>query len=42
MKRAAERAGESTRTYMEEHKHDKGSTGKAARLGLTLSSMHKR
>ena len=42
MTRAAERAGESTHAYMEQHKNDKGSTGKAARLGLTLSAMHKR
>lgn len=42
MKRAAEHAGMSTHAYMEKHKHDSGSTGSAARLGLTLSKMHKK
>lgn len=41
MKKAAKKAGESTHTYMEEKKSSGGSLGKAARLGLTLSKMHK-
>jgi len=41
-RRAAARAGESTRQYMEEHKHDAGTAGKRARLGLTLEGMHHR
>lgn len=36
---AAEHAGMSTHAYMEEHKHDSGTAGKRARLGLTLSHM---
>ena len=39
-KRAAARAGMSTHAYMEKHKGDKGSSGKAAQLGLRLSKMH--
>jgi hypothetical protein len=41
-KRAAAKAGESTHQYMEEHKHDSGTAGKRARLGLTLSRLAKR
>ena len=41
-KAAAKRAGVSTHTYMEEHKHDSGTAGKRARLGLTLSGMAKK
>ena len=41
MKNAAKRAGMSTHAYMEEHKHSSGSLGRAARLGLSLSKMHK-
>lgn len=37
MQNAAKRAGESTHQYMEEHKHDPGSLGSAARLGLRLT-----
>ena len=37
---AAERAGESTRQYAEEHKGDSGTLGKRARLALTLMGMH--
>lgn len=37
---AAKKAGESTHEYAEQHKHDKGKTGKRARLALTLSEMH--
>lgn len=40
MKEAAARAGESTHAYMEQHQHDKGGTGAAARLGLRLEKMH--
>ena len=38
---AAHKAGMSTHGYMEAHKHDSGKAGKRARLGLTLSGMHK-
>lgn len=41
-KRAAARAGMSTHAYMEKHKHDSGTAGKRARLGLTLSKMAKK
>jgi len=41
-KAAAKRAGVSTHEYMEEHKNDKGTAGKRARLGLALSKMHKK
>ena len=41
MKRAAKRAGESTHEYMEDHKHDSGSLGAAAREGLTLEKISK-
>lgn len=37
----AERAGESTHAFAEEHKGDKGVTGKQARLALTLMGMHR-
>lgn len=40
-KKAAARAGMSTHAYMEKHKHDSGTSGKRARLGLTLSKMAK-
>ena len=39
--RAANRAGESTHEYMEEHKHASGKAGARARLGLRLSAMSK-
>lgn len=39
---AAKRAGMSTHEYMEKHKGDKGTAGKRARLGLTLSKLAKR
>lgn len=42
MKRAAKRAGMSTRAYEEKHAHDAGSLGAAARLGLRLTAMSKR
>ena len=41
-KAAAKRASESTHAYMEAHKDDKGTAGKRARLGLTLSKMRKK
>lgn len=41
-KAAAKRAGESTHTYMEEHKDSPGTAGKRARLGLSLSRMARR
>lgn len=41
-KKAAAAAGKSTHEYMEEHKNDKGTAGKRARLGLTLSKMHRK
>lgn len=41
-KRAAKRAGMSTHAYMEKHKDDSGTSGKRARLGLTLSKMSKK
>lgn len=40
-KKAAARAGMSTHAYMEKHKNDGGTAGRRARLGLTLSKMHK-
>lgn len=40
LKAAAKRAGESTREYAEEHKHDSGKTGQRSRLALTLMGMH--
>ncbi len=41
LKKAAKSAGESTREYAEEHKHDSGKTGSRSRLALTLMGMHK-
>lgn len=42
-KAAAKKDGMSTHAYMEAHKHDSGTAGKRARLGLTLSKLsHKR
>lgn len=38
-KRAAAKAGMSTHAFMEKHKHDSGTAGHRARLGLTLSRM---
>lgn len=37
---SAEKAGESTHEYAEEHKHDSGTLGRRARLALTLGKMH--
>ena len=39
--KAAKKAGMSTHAYMEKHKHDSGTAGKRARLGLTLSKIAK-
>ena len=36
----AKKAGESTAEFAREHEHDKGKTGKQARLAETLMSMH--
>lgn len=41
-KAAAKRAGESTHTYMEKHKHASGKAGDRARLGLRLEAMRKK
>lgn len=38
-KAQAERAGESTREFAQEHKHDSGKTGQRARLAITLMGM---
>lgn len=41
-KKAAAAAGMSTHAYMEKHKNDSGTSGRRARLGLTLSRMSKK
>lgn len=41
-KAAAAKAGLSTHAFMEKHKNDSGTSGKRARLGLTLSRMSKK
>lgn len=41
-KAAAKKAGLSTHAYMEKHKHDSGTAGRRARLGLALSRMRKK
>ena len=41
-KRAAAKSGESTHSYMEQHKDSPGLAGQRARLGLTLSKMSKK
>ena len=38
--RQAKAAGESPMQFAREHKNDKGTTGKRARLALTLRKMH--
>lgn len=38
----AKRAGKSVHEFAEEHKHDSGTTGRRARLALTLSKLAKR
>ena len=42
LRRKASSAGESTRQYAEAHKHDSGTTGRQARLAITLMGMHKK
>lgn len=37
---AAKREGVSVGTWAQEHKHDSGTTGKRARLAITLRAMH--
>lgn len=38
--RKAKAAGESPMAYAREHKNDSGTTGKQARLAITLRGMH--
>lgn len=40
-RRKAEKAGESTREFAQQHKGDSGKTGKQARLALALMRPHK-
>lgn len=40
LKAAAKRAGQSTAAYAQAHKHDSGTTGRRARLAITLRGMH--
>lgn len=37
--RKAKRAGESTGAFAQKHKHDKGTTGRQARLAITLRTL---
>lgn len=39
---SAHRAGMSTQAFMRKHMNDKGTAGKRARLGLTLTKLAKR
>ena len=39
---SAKRAGMSPMAFAEKHKHDSGTTGRRARLALTLRGMHHR
>ncbi len=39
LKASAKRAGESTRQFAQQHKHDAGKTGARARMALTLMKM---
>jgi hypothetical protein len=41
LRRAAAKAGQSTKQYADAHKHDSGKTGARARLAETLMAMHK-
>lgn len=41
LRAAAKRAGMSTSAYAHKHAHDKGKTGKRARLALTFAKMRK-
>jgi len=38
----AKKAGKSPMAFAREHQHDTGTTGKRARLALTLRKMHKK
>lgn len=38
--RSAKKAGKSVGEFAEEHKHDSGTTGRRARLAITLRGMH--
>ena len=40
--RKAKKAGETPHQFAEAHKHDKGQTGKQARLAITLGKMRKK
>lgn len=40
--RSAKAAGESPMAFAEKHKHDSGTTGRRARLALTLRGLHKK
>jgi hypothetical protein len=40
LKRKAAKAGMTTAAYAAKHKHDPGTTGKQARLAITLRGMH--
>lgn len=42
LRRAAARAGESTGEYAREHQHDSGTTGRRARLALTLAKFRRK
>jgi hypothetical protein len=39
--RSAEKAGKSPMEFAREHQHDSGTTGRRARLALTLRGLHK-
>lgn len=41
LRRKAERAGQTTTEFARAHQHDKGRTGKQARLAITLKKMRK-
>ena len=41
-KQAAAKAGMSTHSYAEAHQHDSGTSGKRARLALTLGRMRRK
>jgi len=41
LRRAAQRAGETTKQYADEHKHDSGKAGERSRLAITLMGMKK-
>lgn len=42
LKAKAKKAGESTREFAESHKNSSGTTGKQARLAITLMGMHRK